>query len=53
LSADFIVPLRQELFALRERIAWLRGGRIERPQPWTAQPQQAQGQPYYAQRQGY
>ena len=36
-SADFIVPLRQELFRLREEIARLRGGNIERPQAWAAQ----------------
>jgi RsiW-degrading membrane proteinase PrsW (M82 family) len=51
-SVDFIVPLRQELFQLREQIGRMRGGRIERPQAWTAPPaQQPAMQPAYAQQQ--
>ena len=54
-SIDFIVPLRQELFALREQIGVLRGGRIERPEPWSP-PQNAPHAPgvggYYAPQQG-
>jgi len=56
-SADWIVPLRQELFALREEIAHKLGGNIQRPQAWTpppAQPYQPSGysQPRYPQQGG-
>ena len=39
-SADWIVPLRQELGELRQQIARLKGGNIQWPQAWQAQPQQ-------------
>jgi len=39
-SADWIVPLRQELHQLREEIARIKGGNIERPQAWQAPRQQ-------------
>jgi RsiW-degrading membrane proteinase PrsW (M82 family) len=55
-SADWIVPLRQELYQLREEIARTKGGNIQRPQAWSPpQQQQAYGQPaqQYVQPQGY
>jgi RsiW-degrading membrane proteinase PrsW (M82 family) len=51
-SVDFIVPLRQQLFELRERIGRARGGRIERPQAWAPPPAQQQ-QGYAPPPQGY
>ena len=43
-SAEWIVPLRQELYQLREEIARKKGGNIQRPQAWSppAHPQHPQ-----------
>jgi protease PrsW len=67
-SADFIVPLRQELHTLRNGVAQKLGRAVEQPQPWrpgspnpfaaqqAAQPQQGYAQQGYGQpgqQQGY
>ena len=50
-SADWVVPLRQELHQLREEIARTKGGNIQRPQAWSP-PAQAQ-YPQYPHQQQY
>ncbi len=53
-SADWIVPLRQELYALREEIATKLGGNIQRPQAWQPPaPQAYPQQQAYGQQQQY
>jgi RsiW-degrading membrane proteinase PrsW (M82 family) len=44
-SADWIVPLRQELFELRADMSRAVGRPLPQPQPWVAPPQVPYGQP--------
>jgi RsiW-degrading membrane proteinase PrsW (M82 family) len=45
-SADWIVPLRQDLHQIRQEIARIKGGNIQWPQPWQPpQPQPHQQMP--------
>lgn len=44
-SADFVVPLRQQLHTLRAEVARALGRPVEQPRPW-APPQQAHPSPY-------
>ncbi len=45
-SADFIVPLRQDLGRLRGEISRAMGKPVQQPQPWTPPQMQPQGQPH-------
>jgi RsiW-degrading membrane proteinase PrsW (M82 family) len=48
-SADWIVPLRQELHELRRSMGQALGRQMPQPQPWSPPP----AQPYHPQQQGY
>jgi len=45
ISADFIVPLRQDLARLRAEVSRAMGKPVQQPQPWTPPQMQPQGQP--------
>lgn len=45
ISADFIVPLRQDLSRLRAEVSRAMGKPVQQPQPWTPPQMQPQGQP--------
>lgn len=51
-SADFVVPLRQQLHTLRAEVSRALGRQVEQPRAW-APPQQQQMHPYHSPPQGW
>lgn len=53
ISADFVIPLRQDLRRLRGEISRKLGRPLPQPQPWQPPPGPQYAQPYAAPQQGY